>query len=685
MNRSSSISIRLNIMLIALLILTCTIITAINNYTARQSLEKQLIEEQLPAEISSVLEVVEKELLLPASHLTALSKNPFLLNWLTAGEPKSTSNNIYPMLLNLSTQLNTSGVGLASKKSGKYYSATSDTFSTRVMGKEDGWLDEFGDSREEIGINVYVNDPAFGSVAYINRRIELNNAFTGVLSTSIGLTSFVKKITAMTLGKNGVTYMADKAGLIRLHKNKEYINKRTVASFAGYGDEATRMLSQDKYHFEYTDAQGTDWYVYSNYIPELGWFLVTKADKAELFAAINNALYITLAVAAGLMLIALTISLKFVRSITGPLNKCVGYAEKIARGNLDAACPAPRKDELGRLIKSTGSMVEELKKKIAEANQQALLADKKTSEAQHALTQAEQEKQNAIAARNDSMEAATQLELVVATLSEASTTLAAQARDVSTGTDIQNRRMEETATSMEQLTATIMDVARNASGSVQSTDATRILAAEGQKLVDDVIASVNEVLTITHTMKQSLGELGKEADNIGSIMAVINDIADQTNLLALNAAIEAARAGEAGKGFAVVADEVRKLAENTMNATQEVGNVISAIQNGTRRNIAEMDTAEKAVDNSTTLAHEAGASLDSIVSAISNAADQASAIATAAEEQSAASEQISTAVEEVARISQESSDNVDNSLRTIDEVTNLSEQLQSLITRLRKE
>ncbi len=179
-------------------------------------------------------------------------------------------------------------------------------------------------------------------------------------------------------------------------------------------------------------------------------------------------------------------------------------------------------------------------------------------------------------------------------------------------------------------------------------------------------------------------QLGNEAENIGSIMSVINDIADQTNLLALNAAIEAARAGDAGRGFAVVADEVRKLAEKTMAATKEVGDAITAIQSGTRRNIEEMGEAELAVEQSTELASRAGESLGQIVEIVAITTDQVRAIATAAEQQSAASEEITQAIEDVTRISNDTSEDMNQAQDAIMQLANLASQLKIMTEELRQ-
>jgi methyl-accepting chemotaxis protein len=165
-------------------------------------------------------------------------------------------------------------------------------------------------------------------------------------------------------------------------------------------------------------------------------------------------------------------------------------------------------------------------------------------------------------------------------------------------------------------------------------------------------------------------------------MNVITDIADQTNLLALNAAIEAARAGDAGRGFAVVADEVRKLAEKTMDATQEVGQVVTAIQQSSQENILGMESAMQTVGKSTELATIAGESLQSIVKMIEITADQVRNIATASEQQSAASEQISRGAEEVKNIAEETERSMASSAHSVAELANMANELKTLIEKL---
>jgi methyl-accepting chemotaxis protein len=176
-----------------------------------------------------------------------------------------------------------------------------------------------------------------------------------------------------------------------------------------------------------------------------------------------------------------------------------------------------------------------------------------------------------------------------------------------------------------------------------------------------------------------MGTLAVQAQGIGQILNVISDIADQTNLLALNAAIEAARAGDAGRGFAVVADEVRKLAEKTMSATKEVGQAIEGIQDGTRKNMGNVDRTSQTIEEATTLVRQSGEALDVIVAMVDHASDQVRSIATASEEQSSASEEINRSIDQVAAISTDTAQAMDQAAQAVAELAHQTQVLQNLI------
>ncbi len=254
--------------------------------------------------------------------------------------------------------------------------------------------------------------------------------------------------------------------------------------------------------------------------------------------------------------------------------------------------------------------------------------------------------------------------------------LVARARE---GACTQNERTGETATAMEEMNATVLEVARHAQEAAEDADTAKSRAEDGSQIVTEVVSAIDEVASHANELKSSMEELDHRADGIGKVLSVIEDIADQTNLLALNAAIEAARAGEAGRGFAVVADEVRKLAEKTMDATKEVNTSILGIQDGARKNVKATSIAVESVAKSTELASQSGDALASIVEVADATADQIRSIATAAEQQSSASDEINQATMDVSSVCGETELIMADAMEAIEQLAKLADELSNII------
>ena len=268
-------------------------------------------------------------------------------------------------------------------------------------------------------------------------------------------------------------------------------------------------------------------------------------------------------------------------------------------------------------------------------------------------------------------------------LASASEELAVQLEQISSGSQTQRQRIDETATAMEEMSATVVEVASNAATATSQSENAREKAEQGAALVSNVVNGINQVNTVALSLQRNIESLGEQAAAIGSVIRVITDIADQTNLLALNAAIEAARAGEAGRGFAVVADEVRKLAENTMSATSEVGNSIRSIQSATEKSISDVNDAVERVVEATGLANESGSALAQIVAFSAESSAVISSIATAAEQQAATAEEINRAVEDVNIVAADSAEGMVQSASAVQELAVMAADLKRVLERLR--
>jgi len=299
------------------------------------------------------------------------------------------------------------------------------------------------------------------------------------------------------------------------------------------------------------------------------------------------------------------------------------------------------------------------------------------------LTKEEKDKKDIEAQRQDLLEVANDVTEVANNLNKASDVLSDQMNNLARGVDTTADQTGQVATAMEEMNATVLEVAKNASETADASNRANQVAADGGVVVGKTVDEINAVADITENLAETLGALSTRAENIGTVMAVINDIADQTNLLALNAAIEAARAGEAGRGFAVVADEVRKLAEKTMDATKEVEGAVLLIQQSNADVAHEMETAKARVVNTSEMAQEAGGVLDQVVDHSNTIADMVRGIATAAEEQSATSDEINNSVTHINDLSQEVLSGIRESNRGIQDVSEMAQHLSELVSKFR--
>lgn len=271
----------------------------------------------------------------------------------------------------------------------------------------------------------------------------------------------------------------------------------------------------------------------------------------------------------------------------------------------------------------------------------------------------------------------------VAATASASTQISSSSEEMAAGAQEQSAQSGEVASAVEQMTRTIMETTQNAATAAQKSKDAGDIAAEGGKVVDDTVTGMNRIAEVVKQSADIIKELGNSSDQIGEIIQVIDDIADQTNLLALNAAIEAARAGEQGRGFAVVADEVRKLAERTTTATQEIADMIKKIQKDTGVAVKSIEQGTDEVEKGKELAKKAGESLKLIINGTSEVVDVVTQVAAASEEQSAASEQISKNIEGISRVSQESAIGVEQIARSSEDLNRLTENLQNMISQFK--
>ena len=339
--------------------------------------------------------------------------------------------------------------------------------------------------------------------------------------------------------------------------------------------------------------------------------------------------------------LSLLVSIFMTRIILAPINKTVGVIEEIAKGDLTRRVDISSTDEIGEMGKHFNAFVETLHQTVKQVA--------------------------------DSSER----------VSSASTTLDSAAEQMAAGVEEAAAQINSVATASEEMSTTSSEIAQNCMMAAKSSEKANGAAMTGESIIQETVVVMSRINGMVKSSSKIIKDLGVRSEQIGEVLGLINDIADQTNLLALNAAIEAARAGEHGRGFAVVADEVRKLAERTTGATKEIGQTIVAIQSETKKAVSSMEEGVKEVEVGADETKKSGDSLKDILSQISTVTAEINQIAVASEQQTATTNEIANNIQQVSEVMQDTAKKIQVNSNSAAELANLSQELQRLVRQFR--
>ncbi|MCF9003760.1 HAMP domain-containing protein [Pseudomonas syringae] len=366
--------------------------------------------------------------------------------------------------------------------------------------------------------------------------------------------------------------------------------------------------------------------------------LITRQNKSRDADSAKSVQMILTATALA-MVLGILAAWVITRQITTPLQETLEVVERVASGDLSRNLKVDRKDELGKLQATIQRMTVSLRELVGGIRD--------------GVTQ----------------------------IASAAEELSAVTEQTSAGVNSQKVETDQVATAMHEMTATVQEVARNAEEASEAAVTADRQARDGERVVNEAIAQIERLASAVGNSSEAMGALKQESDKIGSVLDVIKSVAEQTNLLALNAAIEAARAGEAGRGFAVVADEVRSLAQRTQKSTEEIEALIARLQSGTQQATTVMDSSRELSTSSVELTRRAGGSLESITKTVSAIQAMNQQIAAAAEEQSATAEEINRSIINVRDVSEQTSAASEETAASSVELARLGNHLQVLVSR----
>ena len=486
----------------------------------------------------------------------------------------------------------------------------------------------------------YVDAQTGKTIISVIAPITAGGSFTGVLSSDIMLDDVIKHVLEVKVGNSGYAFIMDKSGKILVHPKKELVLKKTFQELtSGLSDLSARLAAEPTGNMEYKIGDVAKIASYSR-IPAADWYLCVTADKDDVFAPVSRQERALILIGAIFLVGGISVIFFVVRRLLMPLGVLCDRVTDLAEGEGDLTKRVDvgtRHDEIGLLAEKLNTFVQNMGSIIS---------------------------QIASASRS---------------LASESSTLTSTSMSISVGAESVAGQTATVATASEEMAATASDIANNCHQAADSAQRAADTTQAGFKVVTSTVNGIRERGELTRENAEAISSLGERSEQIGAIVATIEDIADQTNLLALNAAIEAARAGEQGRGFAVVADEVRALAERTTRATKEIGTMIRAIQQETKAAIASMEEGVKGTDLGIQEAAQLEGALTRILEQVNEVTTQVSQIATAAEEQGATTGEITNNIQQVTAVVRETASGAQDSAQSAARLSELSGELQRIV------
>ena len=498
-----------------------------------------------------------------------------------------------------------------------------------------GWFKAANSAGRTIVTEPYIAASSGKLVITVATPVQHQNQFIGVAGADIDLSSVSAIINSLNFGGHGHAFIVSADGKILIHPDSKLVLKSLGEAYPNGAPSISPGLKE-------VDVNGKRQFIsftHVNGVPSADWYVALVLDQDTAFAMLSE--FRTSAIIAMFIAVVIIIALlgMLIRVLMQPLHLMGRAMHDIAEGegDLTKRLSIHGHDEFGTLGLSFNRFVERIHTSITEVSS--------------ATGQVNEVALRVVAASNSSM----------------------------FNSDQQASRTSSVAAAINELGAAAQEIAQNAALASQHSSDARNLAAEGQQVVDQTIAAMHQLSAKISDSCGNIETLNSNTVNIGQILEVITSISQQTNLLALNAAIEAARAGEAGRGFAVVADEVRNLAHRTQDSAQQVQKMIEELQVGARQAVSTMTESQRESESSVGIANQAGERLGSVTQRIGEIDGMNQSVATATEEQTAVIESLNMDITEINTLNQQGVENLQSTLRACADLEQQAARLKQLV------
>ena len=564
-----------------------------------------------------------------------LANDRFVLDWVERGMPKEQESILINQLKDMTSQYGLVTASFADRQSAAYYNQ--DGFLRILNHEQDNWFYDYTKSRQDLMLSIFRESN--GEVKLFVNFQQLDGR--GLAGLAKSLDSMVSMLANFRIGDSGFVFMTDGSGKVKLHPDAARIDRDNLTQLAS--GSSTNLLNKQPFAATRAEVDGQPVILASSYIPLLDWYLVAQVPEAEIYAELDRArlhmVLVSLAIAVGMGLLGVLLA----GSVSRPLNELARLFRELGSGDGDLThrLKVDGRDELAQVATGFNNFVAKIHGSIEQV------------------------------ASNSRQLAATANEV------------AAKAQLTQHNCTAQRDRTVQVATAIHEMGATVTEIAGNASLAADVAKQANEQADAGAQVVAQ---ARHGIVGLSGEIEQVAGvieSLASQTDSIGSILDTIRSISEQTNLLALNAAIEAARAGEQGRGFAVVADEVRNLASRSAASTAEIQGMINSLQEQSARAVSAMAQGRNQSLRVVTQADEANGALDQITGHITQISDMNIQVATATEEQSSVVGELNRNVEDINQLTMETADIAHHLTESSRNLQHLSGELDKLVGNFR--